>query len=272
MRSLRFSEYLHIYRIELRKLLSYRLDFWLNSFGIVFVSLLVSYFLWHSIYTSSGKQFIGGFSLNSMILYYFCAPLTMRTTMGESIGFMSREIYDGGHNRYILYPTHFFAFKYAMNLAHSTIYFFQLALVMLCYFYIFDFPVDSKLSIQSILLFIPSVFLSSVLYFYLASCLELISFWAEHVWTLLVWNRMIIQIFGGAFIPLALFPNWAHKILYLLPYSHIVSEPVKTLLGTLSWQNYLIGISLKLFWIVFFAALSRYIWNRGQYHYTGVGI
>jgi ABC-type uncharacterized transport system permease subunit len=83
-------------------MITYRADFWVNFFGQTLFSLTIAYFLWKSIFTSSNVTQMNGYNIEGMIFYYLIVPLIFRIQQGQGIGFISREIYDGSLNKYLL--------------------------------------------------------------------------------------------------------------------------------------------------------------------------
>ena len=122
-----------VFLLELRRRMTYRSDFWINFFGQTIFSLLIAYYLWNSIFESTGKSEMNGFTMQGMIFYYLIAPLVFRIQQGQGIGFISREIYEGGLNKYLLYPVNYFKFKLSTYLATSFFYTIQLIVILIIY-------------------------------------------------------------------------------------------------------------------------------------------
>jgi uncharacterized protein YyaL (SSP411 family) len=83
--------------MELRKIITYRADFWVNFIGQTIFSIIISYYLWQAIFASQGATSMNGFSLDKIIFYYLMVPIISRIQQGEMIGSISREIYDGAY-------------------------------------------------------------------------------------------------------------------------------------------------------------------------------
>jgi ABC-type uncharacterized transport system permease subunit len=79
-----------------------------------------------------------GFTLSMMTLYYVIIPVGNRMLTGENIGFLSREIYDGSFNRYLIYPLSFFEYKTLTYLTYSAFYGLQLIAIYVIY-HLFQF-------------------------------------------------------------------------------------------------------------------------------------
>ena len=72
-----------VLNLESRKLMSYRVDFWLNVVVSFFTQLAVAYFLWLAVFDYSGSETIGGYTFQGMVLYYVLVILIGRVVRGR---------------------------------------------------------------------------------------------------------------------------------------------------------------------------------------------
>ena len=261
-----------VFLMELRKLVAYRADFWVNFLGLTFFSLVIAYYLWDSIFEASGKELIKGENLTSILFYYLVAPLLFRIQQGQNIGFLSRDIYEGGLSKYLLYPLTINSFKRSTYLAHSFFFFIQLCALILVFQLLFKSTGVFNFDLVNFILFCLVVFVNCVSYYYLASIFELTAFWFDHVWSLSVMLRFICGFLGGAIIPLVFFPTWSQELLYLTPFPYMIDFPYQTLQGTLSAEKFCYYFLIMIGWLFVFRFLSERVWKQGKLKYTGVGI
>ncbi len=260
------------FKMEWRNILSYRIDFWINFVGITIIQFLVAYFLWTSIFSTSGVTEIKGMSFPMLMLYYILAPLTLRATSGLIMGFMFNDIYSGGLNKYLLYPLSYINFKLVTQYARTLFYLLQILLVFILFTLFFPIPAQVELSLLNSILFLLTIIVGGYLYFMLASIFEMISFWADNIWSLMVMLRIIISIFGGLMIPLHFFPTWAQQVLNLLPFRYLISFPIRTFLGQLSTSEIALGFSVMIFWAIILTGAVQIMWKKGNRQYSGIGI
>ena len=256
---------------EIRKILAFRSDFWVTFVGQTIVQLVIARALWQNIFESTGQEVMEGFTLPMMTLYYLIVPIGNKMLTGENVGFLSREIYDGSFNRYLIYPISFFQYKTLTYLTYSAFYAFQLVVVYLIYQLIQNGFVTSGMLINLAL----GIFLylsASFAYAMLAMFVELISLWADNIWTLMVMVRFFCFFFGGSFVPLAFFPEWLRSALEYTPFPYLISLPARTLMGMSSMNEIMTGIGFLFLWGLVFNMCARALWNKGQYKYTGLGI
>lgn len=256
---------------EYRKIFAFRADFWVTFIGQTLVQLFIARALWENIFAASGNEVMEGYTLPMMTLYYLIVPVGNRMLQGENVGFLSREIYDGSFNRYLVYPISFFQYKTLTYLSYSFFYGMQLVLVFLLYkgFVTADLTSQNVMNLGiGLCLFL----VASYTYCSLAILVELISLWADNIWTLMVMCRFFCYFFGGSFVPIAFMPESLQNILVYTPFPYLVSLPVRTTMGITTWQEIAMGFGFLIIWSAILRISAQFMWNRGQYRYTGVGI
>ncbi|HXH74781.1 MAG TPA: ABC-2 family transporter protein [Bacteriovoracaceae bacterium] len=258
-----------VWAMEIRKILAYRSDFWITFLGQTTIQLLIARALWQSIFEAQGTDSMKGFTLPMLTLYYLIVPIGTRILTGENIGFISREIYDGTFTRYLIYPLSFFQYKTITYLTQASFYGVQLILLYTLYHL---FYTDSAGSAVNLFTGLGLFFSASITYLSMAMSLELMSLWADNVWSLGVMLRFFTSFFGGGFIPMVFFPDWARVVLEWTPFPYLVGLPVRATMGLVTTPEILQGLVLMMSWSLVFMGLARFIWRRGQKHFTGVGI
>lgn len=257
--------------LEFRKFLTYRVEFWVTFLGQTLVQLVIARSLWGAVFEMNETSEMRGFTLPMLTLYYLIVPIGSRILTGENIGFLSREIYDGTFSRYLLYPLSWFQYKTLTYFSYSLFYTAQLVLLFVIYQLAFGGGLTGEETGHMVLgagLFL----LSSLIYLLLAICVELVSLWADNVWSLMIVLRFFSNFLGGAFIPIAFFPEWAQKTLGLLPFANLVSLPTRAMMGMATSSEVLRGLTVLGVWAILLGLMARFIWHRGEKRYTGVGI
>lgn len=258
--------------MEFRKILAYRSDFWVTFLGQVLIQLIIARALWQSIFEAEGKTEMQGFTLEMMTLYYLIVPICSRMLTGENIGFISREIYDGTFNRYLIYPLSLFQYKSLTYLTYTAFYGIQLILLYSIYQLFFVDGSVSLMQFQNLLLGVGLIFVAATVYVMMAMVIELLALWADNIWSLMVMLRFFCNFLGGGSIPLNFFPEWVMKGLIYTPFPHMVSMPVRTIMGLASTSEILNGLGILFVWGIIFSVIVRTEWVVGQKNYSGVGI
>ena len=261
-----------VFSLELRKTLSYRLDFWVQFLTPIVGQMGVSYFLWQAVFEAREVQTLGGMSFKAFLLYYLCVALVDKIVLAGWRGGISNDIYEGSLSRYLVYPVSFFGYRLAIHFAGALFSVLQLLLVLLTWLLIFGAPPDLSLSAFSVAGGVGTAVLTSLLCFCMNCILDFVAFWADNVWSLQVMLRFAVQLLGGAMIPLSLFPERARQIVSWLPFPALISLPVRTLLGQVTWSEWTHAMLVALVWTGVFIFVMRVVWRRGLRQYSGVGL
>lgn len=267
-----FSLSWQILTLELRKVLSYRAEFFFRLFGRMLAQIGVSYFLWTSLFATGGTERIAGFTLDTMLLYYIFVPFIDSAVRGGEFTTTAQEIYDGSLSKFLLYPAPYFLFKFWGRMAETLFALGQLLIGPPLVALLLHVSLPASLSPASLGMALVSIFLASGLYFLMATAVELLAFWAENTWSLILILRWMVHLAGGVLIPLALFPEWSRMFLTVLPFPHLVSTPVRALMGDIGVREWLVSAGIAIAWIVVFGGVVATLWRHGRRAYAGTGI
>jgi len=263
----------NVFSVEVRKRMSYRADFWINSVVGILVHLSVFWFLTYAMFTASGQPTLGGYTARGMILYYVFVTLTGRLVQSNDLDMgISQEIYEGSLTRYLLYPVSYKAVKYAEQAGAIAPHLIQLTLFGLLAPLIVGIPDEVQITPASVALALAALALANLLHYLLAIPIQAVSFWADNVWSLVIAKGIIFSFLGGMYAPISLFPEWAQAILAWLPFPYLFSFPARTLMGSVGLAEWTLGILVCAAWCLIATGLGRWIWRRGDLQYTGVGI
>jgi ABC-2 type transport system permease protein len=261
---------LSFYTLEIKKILAYRVEFWIGFFGTILSQFGVAYFLWQAIFSSRAVTSLQGFGFGSLMLYYFLVPLIERSVNGQEAGYISGEIYDGGLSRFLIYPIDYFRIKFIGHFAQTSVFLVQLFLALSVLMAVFR--TTFTFSLLSLAQTIPVIVLASFLHFAISINLEMLAFWADNVWSISILNRMITNLLGGGMLPLVFFPQQMQTVLEYLPFSQMVSFPIRCLLGQLDSAEWLKGLVVIAIWSGVFVTTAAWTWRKGLRNYSGVGI
>lgn len=264
--------FLRVAATEAKKRLSYRVDFWLQACVVFLVEAMLAWFVWQAVFVESGRDRIAGLDFHGAVLYQVTAILTTKLVRGSEFSDqVSDDIYTGGYSRYLLYPVPYFGFKYAAQLGAQTpnalqfVVFGTLAPIVIASATIAVTP-------AGVLMAVPSLLVANVLYYVMSLALQGVAFWADNVWSLMVAQRLLSAVLGGAMFPLAILPDGARRVFDALPFRYLFADPIETLLGRRDAGAWAIGLAIAGGWIVVFAFLGHVVFRRGRRAYAGVGI
>lgn len=261
----------HVLVIELKKAFSYRVNFWVQFVLGTATELSVAFFLWRSIFASVGAARMQGYTFHGLMYYYLFANFSAKITRGNDRGYISQDIYDGGLTRYLLYPLPFLGYKFVTHFTQQVLGVFQMILAYLFLRLVLG-SAESGLSPLTFLAGCFACLLAGYLHYTIMSCLEMVAFWQDVVWNLMVMLRFALSLLGGGLVPLAFFPEWARHFANLTPFPLLVSFPARVFLGQATSAEWVTSLGMGAVWAVVFTLLVREIWRRGTRQYSGVGI
>ncbi|HEU4339149.1 MAG TPA: ABC-2 family transporter protein [Planctomycetota bacterium] len=256
---------------EIRRRMSYRADFWISAISSLGVRMVVSWFIVKAVFEGSGRPAIAGYDVREMFLYYVAAilvgKLVQTTELEQNI---SQDIYEGGLTRYLLHPVPYGVVKYVQQLGALGPAVVQILLFGAWIPFVVGFP--REISAAGIAMGIGAIFVANLLQFLITFPIQLVAFWADNVWSLMVMHRFMAALLGGMLAPLSLFPDAARHFMEALPFRYLFAFPVETLLGRVSAAEWGIGMAVALGWCGVMAIVGNAVWRKGTYQYTGVGI
>lgn len=81
----------------------------------------------------------------------------------------------------------------------------------------------------------------------------------------------LYMVLSGYVVPIDLFPPWAYAIVDRLPWAHVLSTPVRLLLGVDTFEQTLSRLAIQWSYIALFSGLSALLWRTGIKRFEAVG-
>lgn len=257
--------------VEARKRMSYRADFWLNAIAGFVTELGVAWFITTAMFANGGS--LGGYSRDGMLLYYVVVILVSRLVRSADMEWaIADDIYQGALSRYLLYPASYGRMKYATLVGALLPVILQVILFGAWVPFVLGVPEEIHLSASSVAMAVVAVAVANLLHFMTCYPIQLVAFWADNCWSLMVAHRIVASLLGGLLVPLDLFPAWSRPVVDALPFRYMFAFPVDALLGRVTPGQFATGMAVALAWCGVSAAVSAAVWRRGTLQYTGVGM
>lgn len=251
--------------------MAYRVNFCLEILSGI-VSSLIVVFLWLAIYKSSGRNLIGGYALPEMVTYILGGGLinTFILTTAENPE-TSQTIQDGSLSGMLIKPMSPYWIWLIRDFGSKS---FLFSLGLMGYVLVFLFfrqYIIFSMGLGAFLLFFLSMSLAALLQFLLFEALSLLSFWLENTYGIRFTMRVIMEVVGGAIIPLSFFPDILQKIFGFLPFPYLIYLPMRIYLGKISPEHISAEFLKEGLWILGLAVVNLVVWKKGIRQYVSMG-
>jgi ABC-2 type transport system permease protein len=236
--------------------LAYRGSFIINILSS-FIFIMALFYLWKAIFV--GHTELAGYSWEEMKAYLLIVFLSNTLLTWYSEGLISGKILDGSVAMDLLKPLDFQKARFAETMGIS-VFESWISAVLICIFLILfaGIILPSKLLIW--FLFIISLLASLVIKFGIIYIAGLLCFWTTSSLGI-VWARMAItNLFSGALIPLAFFPQWLKELALILPFQGIVHTPASIYLEQVQYEEAFKMLGLQLFWVFALWIAGKLLW------------
>ncbi len=251
--------------------MAYRVNFCLEILSGIVASLIVV-FLWLAIYNSSGRNFIGGYSLPEMVTYILGGGLinTFILTTAENPE-TSQTIQDGSLSAMLIKPISPYWIWLVRDFGSKS-FLFSLGLLgyVLVFLFFREYLVFS-MGLGAFLLFLIALGLAALLQFLLFEALSLLAFWIENTYGIRFTMRVIMEVVGGAIIPLSFFPGILQKIFGFLPFPYLIYLPMRIYLNKVALEQVSEEFIKEGLWILGLAIVNLVVWKKGVRQYVSMG-
>jgi len=254
--------------VGFKQQLAYKLDYFIALFFRLALSF-VMVFVWMAVFANTHATEIGGFTLNEMYLYFFIANAVFFISYNDMIAYiMQSDVKDGAVATALIKPV-----RYPLQLLFSSIAMNLMDLVafVLPFLAITILIGGITISAQTLLFFIAEMLLAYVITTLLGFLLGTMSVYFVSIWGILSVTASIYFLLAGGIMPLSIFPEWASKILVLLPSQLSVYTPAATLLGILSTKSILTSLLVGSIWAVLLFVISIFWWQKVSKKITSAG-
>jgi len=267
----KFSLYWPFTRNAMQTLLSYRSNVLFFILGNV-LRIFVFFFLWKAIFRSSGQTVLHGYTFQQMVIY-----LILTTALGETRGSvggdMSDEIKSGQIAMSFIKPISFRLRIYFTSFGDTLYSLIMTGIPALIAVLIIAavYGTIGEFTVLNTMLFVVAFIFSLIIYMSYNFVFSLLGFVTTNMWGLWQINKAIVQLCSGAIIPLVFFPEWAQRVLNVLPFATLISTPISIFLGKCTGFELLRVLCMQAFWILAFTLLGNFVWGKVVKHLTVQG-
>ncbi|MBN2100574.1 ABC-2 family transporter protein [Candidatus Dojkabacteria bacterium] len=260
------KKYFEILKIKINSTITEKEIILIWSFSS-FIILLGSIAFW----TSSGTTQIGSYTNRSIPAYHIYIFAVREIVQWLVFWEIYGDIRDGRISNVLLKPISYLRMKILGELGYHVVSavissIVITALVLLTYRSL-DFDVSTSSLLLSVVAFPISIAVTFLLNF-IIGCATF--FWTESYFLeQLYW--IITATFGGAYVPIALYPDKIATILGFSPFRYTYSFPAEIAFRKLDNAGLVLGMTLGIIWVIVLYFLAKLIWKAGLKKYSAFG-
>ena len=211
--------------------------------------LIVVYFLWKSIYASSGQDIVNGMTFTDTLIYLVLATALFGFMEMYTVFEMGRNIQDGRIVLDLLKPMEYRNFLFWSSSG--------------AFFIIVSVLTHGAIHFGiNIILFIVSVVLAIIINYNIDFFTGTICLFTESTWGINIMKQVIVLLLSGATIPIAFFPEPLKTIVSYLPFQSIYNAPLTILLnGEPDIKSAGTILGTQFFWCIATVVISKLFWK-----------
>ena len=231
--------------------------------------VLLMIIIWSSLYHQGGS--LGGFSLSSLVTYYFLVGLVNNFTLTFRSDEVPRRIKDGDLAIDLLRPYSFIKQQMADELGYKVLSLFVVVPTYTLMFLLVGDQIKIVFSMESISHFLLVALLSFLLTYMFEFALCMVAFYTETAWWIFHIRLVTMFIFGGISFPLTFYPESVQRVLQFLPYKYFIFFPTQVLQGMYNASYYWYSVAMMVSWIIGLFVVYKILWQRGLRKFSAVG-
>lgn len=263
------NKYMAVARITMVNILRFRWEIIIGQARTILL-LITLFFLWNNVYGSNQTLF--NFTREEILTYVVVAAVARQIVTVSATDQIAGELQSWGKFfSYLLKPIGYFRYWLAVDVVYKLVNLFLILLVALLFLEIFNFRVIFPKDPVLILLFLISIIIGSITYFYIGIITSTTGFWTSHVWGLQFLVVLTLEFSAGAYFPIDVLPETIQQIIKFTPFPYLLYFPIKIYLGKLTAVQSMEVIFLSLIWLVAIFLVAKFIWNKGLKSYEAWG-
>lgn len=250
------KKYFALALIGFKERISFRAHFICSLFSNLIYIILI-YFLWKAIFSSSSSDLINGMTFKETFIYLSIAN-SMNTLMEAWVEWdLSRDIINGKISFFLAQPIDF----------QRNIIFRSLGIVLSNFIVVFlpsfiIFMFIAECSFMSIFIFFISLIFGIIIRFAIDFITGIVAFYTENIWGISITKNALIAILSGALIPIPYYPEFLQNIIKCLPFYAIYHLPLSMLLNPSEPSECLEKILIQMMWAVVLLILGKIFYNK----------
>jgi ABC-2 type transport system permease protein len=265
------AKYWNIFRASLIERMVYRLDFLLGTV-LRFLPMVTTILLWQAIYTGSGREELGNFTLREMIAYLLLVHISrMFSSMPGLAARIAQDIRDGNLKKYLLQPINMIAYLLSYRIAHKVAYIATSIVPYALLFFLCRNYFDGWPSLPVLGAYALSLLLGFLIGFFFEAGIGMIGFWFLEVTSFLYVINTLNFFVSGHMFPLDLLPPFWAGLLKSLPFQYLAYFPAAVFLGKIHGSELAWGLLAEAGWALAFVLATCGLYRLGLRRYSAYG-
>lgn len=237
---------------------SYRFNL-LSKIAINSLQFIMLYFIWKSIYSSSGLNKIGEYNSMEMSIYILITNLTIVLYNFTHMHRLARLVKTGKLSTILLRPISIIKESFFEYLGSKVSIFTLFILIVLI----------AKIEYKPFVIIY--ILISLLMHFYVLATISTIGFWILQTWSLNGLLNGIFLILSGTYFPLDLLPKYIFNIIKYNPFSLVSYTLARILQSKVSFNELITYIVVCVIWCVILRILLSILMKMGLKNYEGMG-
>lgn len=254
---------------SLQEYFAYRLNFILWRVRVI-VSILISFFLWQTIFKTKSQVF--GYQQSQMLTYILLITFLNGIVLSTQTFRVAEEINLGTLSNFLIRPFSYFGYVMSRDISDKIVNTFFSIFEIIFLIIILHPPIFVQTSVYWLGLFFVTFILAALLFFEIGMMLSIIGFWSRDTWAPRFIFFILVTFLAGTYFPLDILPKPIYSFLQFLPFTYLIFFPLKIYLGQMDSFFLLRGLGIMISWIILMSVILRYSWRRGLKIYTAEGI
>lgn len=254
------SAYVDLIRIRFLMMLAYRVNYY-SGIVIYAINIGAYYFFWNAIYMD--QEEIRGFTLMQMTTYVAVSWMARAFYFNNLDREIASEIRDGSVAIQFIRPYVYLFVKLFQGFGEGLfrlLLFMVPGMLVVCLIFPIELPRDpgvwglyGAMLVLSFLINAQVNILSGLAAFYL-----------ENIEGLLRMKRVLVDLFSGVVVPIALFPGWLAAIVEWLPFQAIAYLPSSVFTGRTTGDAALAALGLQAVWAAGLVVPIWLLWRAAR--------
>ncbi len=263
-------KYIAVAKILFKAQIVYRFDVAMTALATI-GKVLFAWILWGTVF--SGRETVGGFTFQAMLLYYLVSSLLASLDMSSGVsGEVSGLIRAGTFSRFMVIPSspqlHFLAQNFGAVGYYAI--FAVLATLLSCF--VFGVQMEFSHDVWTLLCAIVMIPLGLVFMVSYQFFIGVLAFKFQDISVFWYLQRNVIALITGALFPLSFLPDTVQYVLRFLPFTYVTYTPAMLINGRLGWQQGIFGLLVLAVWTTGMLLIGNATYRRLRVMYDGVGV